>query len=95
MAKAFDKIKAGLEDAIAHAEGKKTGAVVHTFSALDVKAIRRKTGLTQDRFSQALHISVGTLRNWEQGHRRPEGPAVALLKIVDADPVHAIEMLNR
>jgi putative transcriptional regulator len=95
MAKAFDKIRAGLEDAIALAEGKKTGAVVHTFSAMDVKAIRLKTGLTQDKFSRALHIPIGTLRNWEQGHRRPEGPAVALLKIVDADPAHAIEMLNR
>lgn len=91
---AFDKIAAGLEDAIAFAEGQNTGAVVHTFSALDVKRVREKTKLSQQKFSDILHIKVGTLRNWEQGIRRPEGPAVALLKIVDEEPAMAIRALN-
>jgi len=31
-------------------------------------------------------LSVGTLRNWEQGRRYPEGPARALLKIAAENP---------
>ena len=52
----------------------------------DVVALRRFVGLTQARFAQALGISVHTLRNWEQGRRRPEGPALALLRIAARNP---------
>ena len=47
----------------------------------DIAARRRFVGLTQVEFAQAIEISVHTLRNWEQGRRRPEGPAIALLRI--------------
>ena len=47
----------------------------------DVVALRRFLGMTQQSFSAALGISVHTLRNWEQGRRKPEGPALALLRI--------------
>jgi len=52
----------------------------------DVVALRRFVGLTQARFAAAMGISVHTLRNWEQGRRTPEGPAVALLKIAARHP---------
>ena len=52
----------------------------------DVAALRRFVGLTQTRFAQAMGISVHTLRNWEQGRRQPEGPAIALLKIAARHP---------
>ncbi len=52
----------------------------------DVAALRRFVGLTQAEFAQAAGISVHTLRNWEQGRRRPEGPAVALLRIAARHP---------
>ena len=41
---------------------------------------------TQKAFADALGISVHTLRNWEQGRRNPEGPALALLRIAARDP---------
>src|SRR5262245_8842076 len=47
----------------------------------DVTALRRFVGLTQQQFADALGISVHTLRNWEQSRRRPDGPALALLRI--------------
>jgi putative transcriptional regulator len=53
---------------------------------LNVSAIRGKTGLSQDRFAKAFHISPHTLRNWEQGRRVPEGPARALLMAINRDP---------
>jgi DNA-binding transcriptional regulator YiaG len=52
----------------------------------DIVALRRFVGLTQARFAVAMGISVHTLRNWEQGRRSPEGPAIALLKIAARHP---------
>ncbi len=52
----------------------------------DVAALRRFVRLTQPRFALALGISVHTLRNWEQGRRHPEGPAIALLRIAARHP---------
>ncbi len=52
----------------------------------DVAALRRFARMTQQAFAGALDISVHTLRNWEQGRRRPEGPALALLRIAARHP---------
>jgi len=52
----------------------------------DIVALRRFVGLTQQAFANALGISVHTLRNWEQGRRTPEGPALALLRIAARHP---------
>lgn len=52
----------------------------------DILALRRFVGLTQAQFAEALGISIHTLRNWEQGRRRPEGPALALLRIAARHP---------
>lgn len=55
-------------------------------SGEDVSALRRFVGLTQTQFAQAMGISVHTLRNWEQGRRHPDGPAIALLRIAARHP---------
>jgi DNA-binding transcriptional regulator YiaG len=52
----------------------------------DISALRRFVGLTQAQFARAMGISVHTLRNWEQGRRRPDGPAIALLRIAARHP---------
>ncbi len=52
----------------------------------DIAALRAFVGLTQTDFAQAIEISVHTLRNWEQGRRKPEGPAIALLRIAARHP---------
>lgn len=52
----------------------------------DVAALRRFIGLSQSHFAQALGISVHTLRNWEQDRRKPEGAALALLRIAARHP---------
>ncbi len=53
-------------------------------SGRDIAALRKFVNLSQTRFAQAIGISVHTLRNWEQV--RPEGPAVALLRIAARHP---------
>jgi len=52
----------------------------------NAKEIRNKFDLTQTEFANLLNISVATLRNWEQGRRRPEGPARVLLNVANANP---------
>jgi DNA-binding transcriptional regulator YiaG len=58
----------------------------HFHSGDDFVALRRFVGLTQAQFAAAMGISVHTLRNWEQGRRQPEGPAIALLRIAARHP---------
>ncbi|MBK8235622.1 MAG: helix-turn-helix domain-containing protein [Deltaproteobacteria bacterium] len=60
----------------------------------DIAALRRFVGLTQTGFAAAVGISVHTLRNWEQGRRQPEGPAIALLRIAARHPRIIRENLN-
>jgi uncharacterized DUF497 family protein/DNA-binding transcriptional regulator YiaG len=55
-------------------------------SGEDFVVLRRFVGLTQARFAAAMGISVHTLRNWEQGRRQPDGPAIALLRIAARHP---------
>ena len=52
----------------------------------DIAALRRFIGLSQVLFARAMGISIHTLRNWEQGRRTPEGPAIALLRIAARHP---------
>jgi DNA-binding transcriptional regulator YiaG len=55
-------------------------------SGEDIASLRRFVGLSQSQFARAMGISVHTLRNWEQGRRRPEGPAIGLLRIAARHP---------
>jgi putative transcriptional regulator len=52
----------------------------------DARAVRERHGLSQDQFASLMGISVGTLRNWEQGRRKPRGPARMLLMVAARHP---------
>jgi putative transcriptional regulator len=56
------------------------------FVPADVKAIRGRLGKSQTEFALMIGVSVATLRNWEQGRRTPEGPALALLRVASVEP---------
>ncbi|NVO16084.1 MAG: helix-turn-helix domain-containing protein [Rhodoplanes sp.] len=91
MSRAADRIVRGLREAAAHARGEDVpGIRINVPNAIDVHAIRRKTGLTQEAFSSRIGVSTGTLRNWEQGRRMPEGPARVLLALLARNP-HIVE----
>ncbi len=53
---------------------------------IDVRAARLKLGMTQPAFSECFGVALPTLRKWEQGVRRPEGPARILLRVIEAEP---------
>ena len=94
MSEAYKRIRAGLEDAIAHVRGDDGAAVVHRPREIDVKSIRQRSGMSQQGFCAAFGISLGTLRHWEQGLREPRGPARTLLMVVDQDPMAVIRAIH-
>ena len=83
----FEGLMASLAEARAYARGEAVpGLRVHHIPAIDIAAIRKKTGATQDIFARQIGVSIATLRNWEQGRRQPEGPARVLLSMLARDP---------
>jgi DNA-binding transcriptional regulator YiaG len=64
------------------------------FAPVDVRDIRVKFGATRKEFAKLVGISAETLRNWEEGRRRPHGPARALLRAIDANPFELARVLN-
>lgn len=65
-----------------------------TFSVPDVKAIRAKLHVSQNEFAHMIGVSENTIQNWEQGRRKPEGPAITLLRITEINPKAVLEALH-
>jgi putative transcriptional regulator len=83
------RIIAGLQDALAYAQGDTARGRAHTVrvpTTIDVKAIRQRLGLTQAGFAQQYGFALSSIQNWEQGRRQPEGPARVLLLVIDKEP---------
>ncbi len=89
MSEVGESILRGARDALAYARGDKRrgrATVVHVPEQVDVKAVRKRLGLSQTAFAARFGVSIGTLRDWEQKRRRPEGPARVLLTVIDREP---------
>ena len=95
--KAFDSIMAGLQDALAYVQGDESAArVVHVHvKPADIKAARKKVGLSRDDFARMFGLSAATLRKWENGERHPNGAARALLAIISREPEAAMRALRQ
>lgn len=94
MGKAFDSIKQGLGEAIAHAKGRTQGVQVFKPATVDVASVRGRLGLTQAQFAARFGFSVATLRHWERGDRAPQGPALVLLNLIERDPSGVMRALS-
>jgi putative transcriptional regulator len=80
------EILEGIQDIKAHKAGKKT-LRTHTLKApAPVRVIRKRLKLSQSAFAGLMGVSVRTIQDWEQGRRKPSGPAVALLRIAEQKP---------
>lgn len=90
MSRVGKSILKGLEEALDHAEGKDVGAVVHQVAkvpdSVDVRRIRDRLGMSQTRFAAAYGFTLDSVRNWEQGRRKPDVSARALLTVIDREP---------
>ena len=89
----FNKIKLGLEEAIAYEQGTlqaKTRTVsvtpLNSYDANEIKQIRNNSGLTQVVFAAFMGVSVKTVEAWESGRNHPAGPACRLLALTKSDP---------
>jgi putative transcriptional regulator len=83
-----DDIRASLHEALDHASGKRTGAVVHKIAPResDAREARLRLGLSQREFADLIGTGVGTVRKWELGTRQPSGAARALITIIKKEP---------
>ena len=89
MTKAFDSIKKGLTEAVAHAKskgGKPAGVKLYQPHAVDVSSLRTRLSLTQEQFAARFGFSVATLRHWERGDRAPSVAALVFLNVIERNP---------
>lgn len=82
----LERAAADTEAGSLHEAMQRQGMRVHVPETVDVKAIRRATGLSQARFAERFGFDLASIRNWEQGRRRPEGPARVLLMVIKHNP---------
>ncbi|CAN1495324.1 COG2944 Predicted transcriptional regulator [Burkholderiaceae bacterium] len=97
MSKAFNSIKQGLTEAIAHAKSKDdkvSGVKLYQPHAVDVSNLRQRLSLTQEQFAARFGFSVATLRHWERGDRSPSGASLVLLNVIDRNPAAVLEALQ-
>jgi len=84
--KSFDELLASASEAKEILAKKRSPSRTFYIEEPNAKEIREKYHLTQIEFAKMLNISVATLRNWEQGRRKPEGPARVLLNVANSNP---------
>ena len=85
---------ASAREALAIAEGEAEPSRVFAPPDVDVAAIRKRTGLSQDRFAKRFGFSAAAVRDWEQHRRRPDAAARTLLIVIDREP-QAVERALR
>ena len=74
--------------------GQMKASRIKVFTPTDVRSIREKLDKSQSEFAYMIGVSVATLQNWEQGRRKPEGPARALLMVAAENPKAITEALG-
>jgi putative transcriptional regulator len=92
--KQFQELIESVGQAGEYMRGQRKPSRVFRYTPSNVRKIRLHLGLSQSQFALALHISVNTLQNWEQGRCVPEGPAQVLLKIADKNPKAVLEAIH-
>lgn len=91
----FDELLESVKQGGAIIKGTMTPSRAVKFPESEVRKIRDHYGLSQDKFASLMGISVATLRNWEQGRRKPEGPARVLLMVAAKHPEALLDLAER
>jgi putative transcriptional regulator len=83
----FEQLIASLGSILAETDDELSlGGDLRLPSVINAAAVRSRTGLSQAAFARRIGVAVGTIRNWEQGRRTPQGPARVLLALLDRNP---------
>ena len=91
----FRELLTSVRQAGAIRRGRLKPSRVSTFKPANIKAVRAELGQSQEEFALMIGVSVATLRNWEQGRRVPDGPALALLRVAARNPKAVADALHR
>ena len=91
------RIIASLKEAVDWAEGTDVPVRVTTVKVptIDVRARRQRLRLSQAAFAAKFGFQPATLRNWEQGRTRPDGPARVLLAVIARHPEAVEDALRK
>jgi len=81
----YDDLTSSLEEAVEIKNGNKDSCITR-YEIADVKAIRASLNVSQNEFSQALGISIDTIKSWENKRRNPTGLAAKVLATIKDDP---------
>jgi putative transcriptional regulator len=85
--KLFEELDANLKEAVKVAKGTKApNSVYVVLRPAEIKAIRASVGMSQSVFASTYHLSLDTLKGWEQGKRKPDSAAANFLRMIKADP---------
>ncbi len=95
----FAELTESLNEVLAHAQGKitlKTKRVPipelpEERPSKEIVRIRKKLGVSQAVFARVLGVARDTEISWEQGRRKPSGPALRLLEIAERHPEYLVE----
>jgi len=90
----FDKLLASIKEAGEIKAGRKAPSRVYEIKPPEIKTVRERLNVSQNDFALMIGVSVRTLQNWEQGRRKPEGPAKALLRIAAMNPSAVLDALH-
>jgi len=93
--KAFDKIAAGLTEALEVARGDMKPSKLYVPREIDVRAIRQKLKLSQDGFAAEFGFTINQIRDWEQGRTNPHGSSRAYLMVIQYNPKAVLDVLRR
>ena len=63
---------------------------VKRYTPLQIKRIRMRSKASQAVFAAYLNTSPSTVQKWEQGHKKPNGPSLKLLNLVDRKGLDAL-----
>jgi putative transcriptional regulator len=90
----FDELLASVREGGEILRGERKPSRVFVAADPNARKIRELYGLSQEKFASLIGISVGTLRNWEQGRRSPEGPAKILLRVAAKHPEAVLDVVR-
>ncbi len=91
----FEELRQSVREGGAILRGRRKPSRAFQIGEPDVRAVRARYRLSQTRFAALMGISPGTLRNWEQGRRKPEGSARILLRIVARHPEAVLDVVSK
>ncbi|UVC10208.1 helix-turn-helix domain-containing protein [Rhizobium sp. TH2] len=92
MGRFADELIESMTQALDHARGNKVdGMRLTEVHVPDVRIIRESLHMSQSEFASSFRIPLATIKNWEQGRRRPDAPALAYLRVIERSPKTVIE----